>query len=279
MIRIITVPAFSDNYIWLICDDEKKYGLIVDPGDPRQLLKTLDAQEIKPIAVLLTHLHFDHANGLSKINKRYPDIPIYGPKSEVELLKKNPNPPTYGPATNCVDYVNHFLTGDETLTFEQIGCSFKIMNIPGHTSGHIAYYDKTNKKLFCGDTMFAAGCGRIFDGSFKDLHESLQKISRLPEDTLIHCTHEYTLDNLGFAQWVEPNSQAIKNRINADKKLIDDDKATVPSLLSLELATNPFLRVDQPDVITKVEEASGKTLNNTVEVFTEMRIWKDTKYD
>ncbi len=287
MPRIITVPAFSDNYIWLLCNEvvgevsksKKNYGLIVDPGDPRQLLITLEQQQIQPIAVLLTHLHFDHANGLAKLTESYPDLPIYGPQSEYELLSKDPNPPTYGPATNCFNYVTHFLQGDETLEFEQVGCRFQLMSIPGHTSGHIAYYDAGNKNLFCGDTLFMGGCGRVFDGTFEQLHDSLQKIKALPNDTKIHCAHEYTLDNLGFAKWVEPENPDITARIAADMALIDDDKATVPSLLSLEKKTNPFLRTDLAAVKQKVADATGKHLESSTDVFVAMRVWKDTAYD
>ncbi len=279
MSNIITVPAFSDNYIWLICDENKKVGLIVDPGDPRQLITLLEKENIQAIGILLTHLHFDHANGLAKLNKLYPNIPVYGPESEFKLLSDNPNPPAYGPATNCFQYVTHYLKGDEKLSFDEVGCHFQVMNIPGHTSGHIAYYDKANKALFCGDTVFAGGCGRVFDGTYKKLHDSLQKISHLPEDTLIHCAHEYTLDNLGFAQWVEPNNPDLLARIDADRELIDNDQATVPSRLSLELATNPFMRTHLPHIAEQVAEATGKVLNNSSEVFAAMRIWKDSKYD
>ncbi len=287
MPRIITVPAFSDNYIWLLCNElvgdraksKKNYGLIIDPGDPRQLLITLEQEQIQPIAVLLTHLHFDHANGLAKLTECYPDLPIYGPQSEYELLSKDPNPPTYGPATNCFNYVTNFLQGDEVLEFEQVGCRFQLMKIPGHTSGHIAYYDAENKNLFCGDTLFMGGCGRVFDGTFEQLHDSLQKIKALPDDTKIHCAHEYTLDNLGFAKWVEPENAEITARIEADMALIDDDKATVPSLLSLEKKTNPFLRTDLAAVKQKVADATGKHLESSAEVFAAMRIWKDTAYD
>ena len=279
MPNIINVPAFSDNYIWLICDESQKKGLIVDPGDPRQLITLLENENIQPIGIILTHLHFDHANGLAKLNALYPDIPIYGPESEYKLLSDNPNPPTYGPATNCYQYVTHTLKGNETLSFAEVDCHFEVINIPGHTSGHIAYYDEANKNLFCGDTLFAGGCGRVFDGTFKELHDSLQKIKALPEDTLIHCAHEYTLDNLGFAQWVEPDNSDLKHRIDADRALIDADKATVPSLLSLEIKTNPFLRTDNEDVIKRVEEACGKSLTSPAEVFAEMRLWKDREYD
>ena len=279
MVSIITVPAFSDNYIWLICDKNKTKGIIVDPGDPRQLLKTLEEDSIQPIAILLTHLHFDHANGISKLKDKYPELPIYGPKTEIELLTNGAIPANYGPATNCANDITHPLEGNETLDFKEIGCCFEIMNLPGHTSGHIAYYDNVNNKLFCGDTLFAGGCGRVFNGTMNDLHHSLQKIAQLPKETLLYCAHEYTLDNLGFAKWVEPDNQALLQRIEADMGKIDRDEATVPSLLSTELATNPFLRVNQAHVIAKVEEATHKTLHNSAQVFAAMRNWKDTEYD
>ena len=279
MARIITVPAFSDNYIWLICDENSQNAAIVDPGQAEPVLKTLKENNIEPSAILITHFHYDHANGISGILAQYPDLPIYGPQSEYDLLSKNPQPPTYGPASNGFKYLTHPLHGGETIEIEKINCSFDILNVAGHTSGHIAYHDSGNKNLFCGDTLFAGGCGRVFDSTMNNLHDALQKIASLPDNTLIHCAHEYTLDNLGFAKWVEPENEALDERIDADRALIDSDRATVPSLLSLELATNPFLRTDKPHVIKQVEEATGKKLNTSSDVFTAMRIWKDTIYD
>ena len=283
MSHIITVPAFSDNYIWLICnkgsDENKKQGIIVDPGDPRELIVLLAREEIEPIAILITHMHYDHANGLEELNGLYPDIPVYGPESEQSLLIENPQPPTYGPATYCYQYITHPLQGGEALNFDTVGCQFNVMNIPGHTSGHIAYHDAKNKRLFSGDTLFAGGCGRVFDGTMRKLHDSLKLISTLPSDTMIHGAHEYTLDNLGFAKWVEPESEVLLEREEADRSLIDNDKPTVPSLLSLELETNPFMRTHIPHVAKRVEEATGKSLNNSTEVFAAMRVWKDSEYD
>jgi len=285
--HIITVPAFSDNYIWLVCnkksDDDKRLGVIVDPGDPTHLLPLLEKEAIEPIAVLITHFHYDHGNGLPAIRERYPNIPIYGPESEYQLLKNYPAYPLeYGPASNCfkiIKELTHPLNGDENITFDEIGCSFKVINIPGHTSGHIAYYDEENKILFCGDTLFAGGCGRVFNGTMEKLHDSLQLIKQLPEDTMIYCAHEYTLDNLGFAKWVEPDNGDVLAREEVDMALIDNDQATVPSLLSLELATNPFMRTHLPHVAKKVALETGKTLKNSTEVFAAMRNWKDSKYD
>ena len=277
MTHIITVPALSDNYIWLICDEKKQYAIIVDPGDATPVIHALEAEKIKPIAILITHFHFDHANGVPKIVAEYPKLPVYGPASEYTLLNKTPHPPNYGPTSFGFKSLSHPLKGGEELIFDQINISFQVMNVPGHTSGHIAYYG--DQKLFCGDTLFASGCGRVFDGTFNDFHDSLQRIKDLPENTLIYCAHEYTLDNIGFAKWVEPESQDIIKREEADMALIDSDHATVPFLLSQELKTNPFLRTDMADVADRVAEKTGKQLTNSAEVFAAMRIWKDSQYD
>ncbi|MCL4107927.1 UNVERIFIED_CONTAM: hypothetical protein GTU68_016955 [Idotea baltica] len=263
MAHIITVPAFSDNYIWLICDDNKEKAVIVDPGDPRQLIEILKNENIEPVAIILTHFHYDHGNGIPSLLEIYPNLKIYGPESE------------------CVKAIDYPLQGHEEIFIEEINTHFQVMNVPGHTSGHIAYYTESGgqKRLFCGDTIFAGGCGRVFNGSKKLLHDSLAKIADLPEDTLLYCTHEYTTDNLGFAKWVEPDSAELSARIKETQNSRDNKQATVPSLLSLEKSTNPFLRTHLDHVTKKVAEATGKTLNNSTEVFAAMRTWKDTEYD
>jgi len=277
MTHIITVPAFSDNYIWLICDNKKQYAAIVDPGDAKPVIAALEKNNIQPIAILTTHFHYDHASGIPELVKKYPELVVYGSGSEYELLKNNPHEPNYGPAGMGFKSLTHPLKGGETIKLEKINISFKVLNVPGHTSGHIAYY--ADQRLFCGDTMFAGGCGRVFNGTLNDLHDSLQQLKQLPDDTLVYCAHEYTLDNLGFAKWVEPENKDILNRIEADMALIDSDQATVPSLLSLEIKTNPFLRTDQLHVAERVAEKTGKQLASSAEVFAAMRIWKDTQYD
>ncbi len=262
--RIITVPAFSDNYIWLICDENQKYAAIVDPGDAKPVIEALENNNIQPTTILITHFHADHVGGIGRLLEKYPGLPVYGPASE------------------RIPHISHPLKGDEKIHLDQIDADFQVMNVHGHTAGHIAYYTKDQSgegRLFCGDTLFAAGCGRVFNGTMKDLHDSLAKISKLPEDTLIYCAHEYTLDNIGFAKWVEPDSGDILAREESSMALLDSDQATVPSRLSLELETNPFLRTHLPHVVQRVAEVSGKQLENSTEVFTAMRTWKDTEYD
>jgi hydroxyacylglutathione hydrolase len=259
VLSIITVPAFSDNYIWLICDENKQYAAIVDPGDASPVIAALEKNNIQPIALLITHFHHDHVGGIAGLIEHYPELPVYGPETE------------------SIPHITHPLTGKENLRFDKLNTDFQVMNVHGHTAGHIAYYG--DGRLFCGDTLFAAGCGRVFNGTLNQLHESLHRISQLPKDTLIYCAHEYTLDNLGFAKWVEPDSGDVLAREEADRALIDSNHATVPSLLSLELETNPFLRTDKSHVIQRVSEATGKDLTNSADVFAAMRIWKDTEYD
>ncbi len=265
MTHIITVPAFSDNYIWLVCnkkpDGNKSSAVIVDPGDAAPVIKTLEENNIQPQAILITHFHHDHVGGIAKLLEVYPDVKVYGPEREP------------------IPYMTEPLVGDEKIDFPDVGLSFQVMQVHGHTAGHIAYYDQQNGNLFCGDTLFACGCGRVFDGTLEDLHDALQNIAKLPADTQIYCAHEYTLDNIGFAKWVEPENPELLVREQAAMALIDNDQATVPSSLALELKTNPFLRTDQPHVIERVAQATGKKLNKPAEVFAAMRIWKDSEYD
>jgi hydroxyacylglutathione hydrolase len=149
--------------------------------------------------------------------------------------------------------------------------------VPGHTAGHIAYYGVD--ALFCGDTLFAAGCGRVFDGTFEQLSVSLQRIAGLPAETRVYCAHEYTLDNLGFAIWVEPESEAVARRIVEEQAKRQAGLPTLPSTLSLELATNPFLRTGEQSVHLAAEKAAGRALETPGEVFTALRQWKDREYD
>ena len=156
-------------------------------------------------------------------------------------------------------------------------CTLEVLDVPGHTKGHIAY--KSSGSVFCGDTLFAGGCGRVFCGTFAQLHASLQQLAALPAETQLYCAHEYTQDNLGFAAWVEPDNPALLARIQQVEQLRAANQATVPSLLADELATNPFLRTTQETVIQAAETWAGQSLTTSAAVFQALRTWKDTEYD
>jgi hydroxyacylglutathione hydrolase len=261
MTHVVPIPALSDNYIWLIMDDEQQFVIIVDPGESQPVLNLVQQQSLQPVAILVTHRHWDHTSGIGEIVAQHPDIPVYGPAREK------------------IPHRTHCMSEGDVIEFHAPGLSLTVMDIPGHTSGHIAYYNKDEGKLFCGDTLFSCGCGRVFDGTAEMLHHSLTRIARLPPDTILYCTHEYTLDNIGFAEWVEPHNKNLQARKKECFDLIDNDKPTLPTTVELELKTNPFLRTNLPVVIKKASSVAHKELFSPTEVFITLRNWKDTQYD
>lgn len=256
MIEVITVPAFSDNYIWLIRNAGEPYVAIVDPGDAEPVLRVLQQESLVPVAILITHHHSDHIGGVRKLTSKYKNLPVYGPSRE------------------SIPVITHPLHGDEQIKIDLLQARFSVLDIPGHTRGHIAYYG--HGMLFCGDTLFAAGCGRLFEGTPEQMTNSLEKIAKLPDETLVYCAHEYTLDNLVFAKIAEPDNHDLDIRIEASHKLRDKGIPTVPSTLILEKKTNPFLRYHLPNVISAAEKFTGKQLNSNSERFAAVRHWKDT---
>lgn len=254
MLNIQAIPAFNDNYIWFIEDTDTRHVLIVDPGDAMPVIKAIEQQKLIPVSLLITHHHHDHIGGIEQLLEHY-DIPVYGPKIAT------------------IPSITHPLKANDTLVIDSAFPAITILDISGHTAVHIAFL--FDNHLFCGDTLFGAGCGRLLGGTAEQLFHSLQKIAQLPADTQIYCAHEYTQANLHFAEAVEPDNSDIQQRILDTAILRQQGKPSLPSTLALELATNPFLRCDQPNVIQAVEIFSGKQLLTAIEVFTELRLWKD----
>ena len=242
--NIEAIPALKDNYIWSITTNE---GLIiVDPGDANPVLNHLKTHNQQCIGILITHHHLDHTGGVDDLYLKDPTIKIYGPES---LKIQSP----IIPATNTISVA---------------GVQFKILTIPGHTLDHIAYYDGAH--LFVGDTLFSAGCGRVFEGTHQQMLDSLDSINVLPDSTKIFCAHEYTLNNLQFAKLIEPNNMAIDKHIQK----IQSTSISLPSTLHIERMINPFLRLDEPAIIEELAKYHFK-LNSRLDVFSALRQMKD----
>jgi len=254
MLTIHAVPAFNDNYIWLIQATNSQKVLIVDPGDAQPVLDVIEQQSLIPVGILITHGCHDHIDGITPIIEHY-KLPVYG--SEIE----------------GIPHLSHPVSPDNQIMVDSDFTAIRILDLPGHTKGHISFL--IDNSLFCGDTLFGAGCGRIHSGTAEQLYNSLQKISQLPAQTKIYCAHEYTQDNLRFAAVIEPNNLAIQQRIRDTEQLLQKGMPSLPSVLALELATNPFLRCNQAEVMATVEQFFSKKLATELELFTAMRLWKD----
>ncbi|OUR73843.1 hydroxyacylglutathione hydrolase [Methylophaga sp. 41_12_T18] len=255
MLSIQAVPALTDNYIWLIKSEDTDDVIIIDPGESAPVISVLNEQHLTPVAILNTHYHYDHIDGIAALVERY-QLPVFGPKN------------------SFIPKLTHPLEECQQLTIHPSFPDFKIINIPGHTAQHIGYL--VDGMLFCGDTLFAAGCGRLLGGTAAQLFHSLQQICQLPRTTKIFCSHEYTLANLQFALTLEPNNAAINQRILTTEKLRHLNQPSLPTTLELEFETNPFLRCDHHDVIHAAESFCTQTLTNPLDVFTVIRAWKDS---
>lgn len=254
MIQISALPAFTDNYIWLLQDHRTQRCAVVDPGDAAPVQAWLDAHPGWVLSdILITHHHHDHVGG-------------------VERLKQASGATVYGPASETIPARDVALKDNDSVSV--LGWDFDVYAVPGHTLGHIAYYH--HGLLFCGDTLFAAGCGRLFEGTPEQMHHSLSRLAALPEDTLVYCTHEYTLSNLKFAAAVEPTNPDIAVRLEKVTLQRQNGVMTLPSTLALEKLTNPFLRTTETLVTQKVDERAGAQNRAPSEVFAALRAWKDT---
>jgi hydroxyacylglutathione hydrolase len=253
-LKITPVPAFNDNYLWLLARGQQ--AAVVDPGDAAPVLQALDDRKLTLAAILVTHHHADHAGGVVELKERHGST-------------------VFGPAGEKIAGVDHRLvTGDHV---DVLGTGFSVIDVPGHTAGHIAYYapDAEPPLLFCGDTLFACGCGRLFEGTPQQMLASLDSLAALPSATRVYCAHEYTLANIRFALAVEPGNAELQRRQTEAHELRQRGEPTLPSTMGLELATNPFLRCDEPAVRAAVARRSPGTKAARVATFAALREWKN----
>ncbi|MFZ1712342.1 MAG: hydroxyacylglutathione hydrolase [Nitrosomonas sp.] len=252
MFTVSAVQAFKDNYIWII--HNQWAAVIVDPGEASPVQQFVRQHKLQPVAIFCTHHHHDHTGG----NK---------------VLVQEFSIPVYGPANENIPLCTHGMKEAETLVIPELGIEFTVMEVPGHTAGHIAFYG--HHALFCGDTLFSCGCGRIFEGSAQQLYESLQKLARLPDETQVYCAHEYTLANIEFAKVVDPNNPALFELEKNCRQNQVNNLPTLPSSIAIEKTVNPFLRCDQQPVIDCASQHGQLQSNDPVSVFTALRNWKN----
>lgn len=254
MIQIEPIEAFSDNYIWLLFNPETREAAVVDPGDHRPVETALATKGLRLTTILVTHHHMDHIGGITALAK----------SATLRIL---------GPAS--ISHTTEALS--DGSVFELLGQDFTTLAVPGHTLDHLAFFSTSPAQpiLFCGDTLFAGGCGRLFEGTPEVMYWSLQRLASLPAETRVYCAHEYTLANLAFARAVEPDNAALAARLTEARSLRAHHSPTVPSTLAVEQQTNPFLRCQEPVVKTAAEHHSGQPCRDNIEVFAKVRAWKD----
>jgi hydroxyacylglutathione hydrolase len=257
-LHILPVPAFNDNYLWLMHDG--RHAAVVDPGDAEPILAALREHGLALTAILLTHHHRDHIGGVPTLLQRF-DMPVFGPRGDGIAAVTRP------------------LGEGDRITVPGIGVELAVLDVPGHTHGHIAYAGGGTEGrpwLFCGDTLFAGGCGRIFEGTPAQMAASLDKLAALPPDTQVFCAHEYTLSNLRFALAVEPDNAALRSRMEVETGKRQHGLPTVPSTIAVERATNPFLRYREQGIARRLA-AEGKVAADAapLAVFAALREWKN----
>jgi hydroxyacylglutathione hydrolase len=257
LMNLVALAAFADNYIWML--DDGRHAWVVDPGDAAPVLAALDARGLTLAGILVTHHHPDHVGGVDELRPRLALTggQVHGPANE-----RIPEP-----------FVRH-AEGDDV---EVLGHRFEVLEVPGHTAGHIAYVQRDDgvaPLLFCGDTLFSAGCGRLFEGTPAQMHRSLERLAALPPGTRVCCTHEYTLSNLRFAAAVEPDNTAVANHARACERQRAAGVPTLPSTIALEREINPFLRCERPEVIAAAR-AQGAANDDAISVLGALREWKN----
>jgi hydroxyacylglutathione hydrolase len=250
--EIVPLRALSDNYVWTIRDARR--AAVVDPGDARPVIDYLEREKLTLVAILNTHHHADHVGGNAGLLARW-KVPVFGPNDE------------------RIGEVTERLADGARCTLPHFGTEFGVMEIPGHTRSHIAFHG--GGMLFSGDTLFAVGCGRLFEGTPRQMHDSLSRLMQLPDETRVYCGHEYTVSNIRFARAVEPDNAALRELETRAKQQRGQDLPTLPSTIAQEKATNPFVRVREPAVIAAANRYAGKTLSDPVSVLAAIREWKN----
>ncbi|HEX5055716.1 MAG TPA: hydroxyacylglutathione hydrolase [Gammaproteobacteria bacterium] len=256
-LNVIPIPALKDNYIWLLRSADSTQCAVVDPGDAVTVIAYLEAARLELGAILITHHHADHTAGLPGLKQAYPGCRVYGPQREGGHL------------------IEQRLARGMRVRLPEPEVEFEVLDIPGHTLGHIAYYSESSELLFCGDTLFSAGCGRLFEGTAEQMYESLLRLAALPAATQVYCGHEYTLKNIAFAMQVEPGNDALRAFERRAVQLREAQKPTLPTRICDELSVNPFLRAHVEAVRDAAQRHFGMPLSNPVDVFRSLRSWKD----
>lgn len=250
--RLIALPAFDDNYIWALVATDGR-AIVVDPGQAEPVFEAAERKGLVPTTVLLTHHHSDHVGGVAALRRHWPDLELFGPADA--RIPVDAHPVAQGDRLRLLDV------------------DVQVLAVPGHTLSHIAFV--TSRHLFSGDTLFSLGCGRILEGSAPQMFDSLQRLARLPDETLVCCGHEYTLANVAFALHVDPTNAALQRRQQEAQAMRHAARPTLPISLKSELATNPFLRTNRPEIRAAVAPRATGTLSCEVDLFAELRRWKD----
>ena len=249
---IVPLPAFSDNYIWTLRD--AKRAIVVDPGDAEPVLSYLAAEHLELVAILNTHHHADHVGGDSELLQHF-RVPVFGPKDP------------------RIPQVSDRLEDGDRMRLPHFGVEMEVMEIPGHTRTHIAFFGED--MLFCGDTLFAVGCGRLFEGTPEQMFESLGRLTELPDRTRVFCGHEYTLANIAFAKAAEPGNATLKEFEEHARTLRKAGHPTLPTDIGQEKKMNPFLRCNEPEIVATASRYAGQPLSDPVSVLGAIREWKN----